>query len=873
MKKLILLFVLLLSTSAIFAQFDITKRKVTLDSLRARVDDIHVKSTAKFYEDVILYGDIDAGYLVVDSISINGQKIRYVDGDSIPGYAWVRNEISDSLAAFTVYSFLNGLTESGGEVKIGGTIEENTTVEVTDGNYFYMSGQGTKRFRKEGATPAQFAQLVLVDPAEGDVGFVMQANDGVGGGKFLVVSDYNAKGIEVTDNIASIGLQYDGDYSTNGLVLDRWVPDIAAVRAEINDSIQANPGAASLNELSDVSITGVQDGEILQYTLGSWTNQTANFSPWADVPGGISYDNSVTVGDSLKLKGGIYQNNTQSLVNGGEAAFYFSNDTIEVGENLTSNSYAYGERLFSRVDNTGVYDASNLNYWAYSRDSKLYTDAETYYGAYYNSAAFNAGVSGFMYGIANYSKAQFTDGGTHTIDNYYGFYNGTRGIQGGSSQITINEYAGIYNEFNVSVGVAGGSLTSNNVYGIYNELIEDADITHNITNAYGLWIGGTFNRADNTYGIYEDFAPSYFTNNVTFNDTIKGTGNQFFKRTRNVVSSTNYKLRESIDTFRLAETLTGGSDLYYHDVDILVDSNAFVPGNNLDFWSTKYDIEVREDVRTTFGLDFSNKLVNADANTSIVGARFTNRAEADGVYRAANTVNKFYGLRSNNYYFLENAGVHNNTLTLGIEQDFRTLGTGGTFNSTDVYGIKNTFTFDGDVTHNITNLYGLHISGAQQATNQYGIYEALGQNYLGSYTEIDDSLLVKDNATIDSTLTINHIVYNDDSYQDFVLTNDGSNDTIRLDLNKYNYFHARAATGIITDPVRVEFIGGVVPGNFTLAIYHNGTDPITFDETELVTSQGVAIPYTVGSSATDVFIFNWVPYLSKHAVTTILKVY
>lgn len=286
-------------------------------------------------------------------------------------------------------------------------------------------------------------------------------------------------------------------------------------RAELVDSLS---GYVSRTELVD-SLTPYGNKDWVRNEIHD-SLALFSSSPWDEVAGGISYDNSITVGDTLKLKGIIDQHRTYSIPDAGDNAFYYSNDTIEAGANLVTNTYAHGERHFSRFQNTGGYTTAELQYWPYARDSKLYTDAENYYGAYYSSATFDGGVSGYYHGFANYVKHQMTDGGSHTIGNYHGFYNGVRGIQGGGSTLTIPEYVGFYNDMDVSVGVAGGVLNTTNLYGIKNLMDEDVDITHNITNAYGLWLGGSFRRADNLYGIYEDLGQNYFESFTNINDSL-----------------------------------------------------------------------------------------------------------------------------------------------------------------------------------------------------------------------------------------------------------------------------------------------------------------------------------------------------------------
>lgn len=61
------------------------------------------------------------------------------------------------------------------------------------------------------------------------------------GGNDTYVEINHDGGIEIGDGINSKGAHYLADYSANGLLDDRWIPDIAAVRQEITDSLSNRP--------------------------------------------------------------------------------------------------------------------------------------------------------------------------------------------------------------------------------------------------------------------------------------------------------------------------------------------------------------------------------------------------------------------------------------------------------------------------------------------------------------------------------------------------------------------------------------------------------------------------------------------------------
>jgi hypothetical protein len=111
-------------------------------------------------------------------------------------------------------------------------------------------------------------------------------------------------GIFMRDGQAETGVMYDDDYSANGLLNNRWIPDIAAVRSEISDSIAGLAGASydsiyihyrvdSLATIVDDTISFVfEDGLTATEGTGTVTitwDSTAVYAAIAE-GGGASYD-------------------------------------------------------------------------------------------------------------------------------------------------------------------------------------------------------------------------------------------------------------------------------------------------------------------------------------------------------------------------------------------------------------------------------------------------------------------------------------------------------------------------------------------------------------------------------------------------------
>lgn len=226
------------------------------------------------------------------------------------------------------------------------------------------------------------------------------------------------------------------------------------------------------------------------------------------------YKNVTVFDENIEIGGITAITNTTAVIDAATLKSNTLTDTFTVGTDITTSTYLYTEEKISTIPITANI-STGINYFTYSYTSESYADLKNYYGGVFSAEIYNGGVSDLFFGGATYSKYQLTDGLSHTINDYWGYYNSVRGIQGGSSTATLNSMIGIFNDMDVSVGVAGGTLNLTELYGIKNEMNEDADITHNITNAYGLWLGGTLNRADTLYGIYEDLGNNYFANNIT----------------------------------------------------------------------------------------------------------------------------------------------------------------------------------------------------------------------------------------------------------------------------------------------------------------------------------------------------------------------
>jgi len=163
------------------------------------------------------------------------------------------------------YTFENGLTESSGTVKLGGTLTDLlTTITISDG----LGGNNDADFRLEWDDSSysgyfemgydQNGTMIRNYSSSGLTGdntylnttsasITIAYSDGVDTSSIYI----NASQMLVTDSTNSKGFVYVTDYSTVGEADDRWIPDYAAVKAYA-DSV----GGTTYNSGSGITVDG-----------------------------------------------------------------------------------------------------------------------------------------------------------------------------------------------------------------------------------------------------------------------------------------------------------------------------------------------------------------------------------------------------------------------------------------------------------------------------------------------------------------------------------------------------------------------------------------------------------------------------------------
>ena len=139
------------------------------------------------------------------------------------GDRWIPDKGYVDSVAGTTYTFDSGITETAGNVDLGGVLTGN--VEITGPTYDVSIGTSASRIDNFNVYADNgirletdpTGSLYLVSAGAGTVNLSHNAN-----GKQFYIS---TAAMRVLDSDDEIGLTYGADYSTNGSSNDRWIPD------------------------------------------------------------------------------------------------------------------------------------------------------------------------------------------------------------------------------------------------------------------------------------------------------------------------------------------------------------------------------------------------------------------------------------------------------------------------------------------------------------------------------------------------------------------------------------------------------------------------------------------------------------------------
>ena len=244
----------------------------------------------------------------------------------------------------TTVTASNGLTKSGNNIVLGGTLTGGTTIDTTDSNFFVISDL---------TNPSSTVLLQLVPSLStggGNYTLNAQLSDGTtgsylgGSSSELDIIYYTTGGtsgfqissaqFSISDSINNIGMQYVADYSANGTLNPRWVPDYGAVLTAIG----GNPLTFQDGIVNNSGIVGL-GGSLTQ---DIHINQTSVYK--------LYFDNNDIYVHTLRI--GLGNNNDTSNIAIG-AGVLANNTTFGSGGNLGIGNFVLNGNT-SGYNNTGV---------------------------------------------------------------------------------------------------------------------------------------------------------------------------------------------------------------------------------------------------------------------------------------------------------------------------------------------------------------------------------------------------------------------------------------------------------------------------------------------------------------------------------------
>lgn len=239
---------------------------------------------------------LGATQLVVDSVSAifrdtyNSTGLLYEDDYSAIGVTkdrWIPDWATVKLYGTTAN---NGLTKTSNNIQLGGVLTDNTNISIDSFN-FSISNTSHKT---ELAITDTYTSLISGD-TNGSIdgsysGVYADKNQAgleyvviIGGQSYssdIILGNNNAfVGMLVRDSLNSKGLTYLADYSLNGTLDDRWIPDWGAVKNFTNTNAEQFLGViysknnfVNLTDFTDVSSGATINSGYISFATGSGNN-------------------------------------------------------------------------------------------------------------------------------------------------------------------------------------------------------------------------------------------------------------------------------------------------------------------------------------------------------------------------------------------------------------------------------------------------------------------------------------------------------------------------------------------------------------------------------------------------------------------------
>jgi len=197
------------------------------------------------------------------------------------------------------------------------------------------------------------------------------------------------QGIQVSDSADNFGFKYQSDYSVNGTLNDRWIPDYGAVKDYVTTAIGGSSPAWA-------SITG-KPTTLSGYGITDAVNSTS-----AQTVGGVkTFSNDINAQGNIYMTGNIFANDTSP---------YYSRNANDARYLLLTGGTMSGNLIFNGGASITVNsDLANIGV-------KSTTNPNLYTAATYNSFELHNGANNYT----SYLKSQITvtDGTNAFYINY-----------------------------------------------------------------------------------------------------------------------------------------------------------------------------------------------------------------------------------------------------------------------------------------------------------------------------------------------------------------------------------------------------------------------------------------------------------------------
>lgn len=313
--------------------------------------------------------------------------------DSIANDGYVTHGYFNSHGLYTAN---NGITLTGHNFGLGGALTGTTAVTFTNFGFglgdlstqkaFVIIDPTTSAVSMRGASVTSASNLTI-----SKAGFTFLNIHG--GSNQMAISADTSSGMSVTDQQFNFGLKYNADYSTNGKLNDRWIPDWGAVKSVTSsissvDSLNTLYNSGTFSNLSDFVSPGtysVVDGKLRVAPTQAGLIQTLNATAVDSYNMTILYKavNGQTSAGGLRF--GLASLNTTQA--GYHAAVFFDEvnrklNTYDYVTGLTTTgtavlpSYTAGDELIITVKSIGfgynitlndITTGQSINYTAVSK--------------------------------------------------------------------------------------------------------------------------------------------------------------------------------------------------------------------------------------------------------------------------------------------------------------------------------------------------------------------------------------------------------------------------------------------------------------------------------------------------------------------------